>query len=160
MASNNSIYQFSIKGLTGGTVDFSTFRGKKILVANTASECGLTPQYKQLQELQDQFSDSLVVVGIPCNDFGGQEPGSADTIASFCERNYGVTFPLTEKLSTKAPNQAPIFQFLTSKELNGLQDDEIKWNFHKFLLDEEGVLIASFPSTADPIEAMLQYLPA
>lgn len=160
MASNNSIHQFSIKGLTGGTVDFSTFRGKKILVANTASECGLTPQYKQLQELQDQFSDSLVVVGIPCNDFGGQEPGSADTIASFCERNYGVTFPLTEKLSTKAPNQAPIFQFLTSKEQNGLQDDEIKWNFHKFLLNEEGVLIASFPSTADPIEAMLQYLPA
>lgn len=160
MASNNSIHQFSIKGLTGGTVDFSTFRGKKVLVANTASECGLTPQYKQLQELHDQFSDSLVVVGIPCNDFGGQEPGSADTIASFCERNYGVTFPLTEKLSTKAPNQAPIFQFLTSKEFNGVQDDEIKWNFHKFLLDEEGVLIASFPSTADPIEALLQYMPA
>ena len=160
MASNNSIHQFSIKGLTGGVVDFSAFRGKKILVANTASECGLTPQYKQLQELQDQFSDSLVVVGIPCNDFGGQEPGSADTIASFCERNYGVTFPLTEKLSTKAPNQAPIFQFLTTKEMNGLQDDEIKWNFHKFLLDEEGQLIASFPSQADPIEAMLQYMPA
>lgn len=160
MASNNSIHQFSIKGLTGGTVDFGAFRGKKILVANTASECGLTPQYKQLQELQEEYKDSLVVVGIPCNDFGGQEPGEADTIASFCERNYGVTFPLTEKLSTKAPNQAPIFQFLTSKELNGLQDDEIKWNFHKFLLDEEGQLIASFPSQADPIEAMLQYMPA
>ena len=158
MASNNSIHQFSIKGLTGGTVDFSTFRGKKVLVVNTASECGLTPQYKQLQELQDQFSDSLVVVGIPCNDFGGQEPGSADTIASFCERNYGVTFPLTEKLSTKAPNQAPIFQFLTSKEQNGLQDDEIKWNFHKFLLDEDGVLIASFSSPTNPAEAVLPYL--
>jgi glutathione peroxidase len=160
MALNNSIHTFSIPGLTGGTVDFGAFRGKKILVANTASECGLTPQYKQLQELQEEYKDSLVVVGIPCNDFGGQEPGTADTIASFCERNYGVTFPLTEKLSTKAPNQAPIFQFLTSKELNGLQDDEIKWNFHKFLLDEEGHLTASFPSTADPIEAMLQYMPA
>lgn len=159
MASNNSIHQFIIKGLTGNTVDFSAFSGKKILVANTASECGLTPQYQQLQELQSQFKDDLVVVGIPCNDFGGQEPGNADTIASFCERNYGVTFPLTEKLSTKAPNQAPIFQFLTTKEMNGLQDDEIKWNFHKFLLDEEGKLIASFPSTADPIEAMLKYMP-
>ncbi len=160
MASNNSIHTFSLLGLTGGTVDFSAFRGKKILVANTASECGLTPQYKQLQELQEEYKDSLVVVGIPCNDFGGQEPGTADTIAAFCERNYGVTFPLTEKLSTKAPNQAPIFQFLTTKELNGLWDNEIKWNFHKFLLDEEGVLIASFGSTADPIEAMLPYMPA
>ncbi|CAN5420746.1 glutathione peroxidase [soil metagenome] len=157
MASNNSIHQFSIKGLSGGTVDFGAFRGKKVLVANTASECGLTPQYQQLQELHQELGDKLVVVGIPCNDFGGQEPGDASTIATFCERNFGVTFPLTEKLSTKAP-QHPIFQFLTSKELNGLQDDEIQWNFHKFLLDEEGRLIASFPPPANPAEAVLQYI--
>ncbi len=157
MASNNSIHQFSIKGLSGGTVDFSAFRGKKVLVANTASECGLTPQYKQLQELHEELGDKLAVVGIPCNDFGGQEPGDASTIATFCEVNYGVTFPLTEKLSTKSP-QHPIFKFLTSKEENGLQDDEIQWNFHKFLLDEEGRLIASFSSSASPAEAMLQYI--
>lgn len=157
MASNNSIHQFSINGLTGGTVDFSDFRGKKILVVNTASACGLTPHYQQLQELHQEFGSKLAVVGIPCNDFGGQEPGDAETIASFCERNYGVTFPLTEKLSTKAP-QHPIFQFLTSKALNGLQDDEIQWNFHKFLLDEDGVLIASFSSPTNPAEAVLPYL--
>ncbi len=138
-------------------MDFGAFRGKKVLVANTASECGLTPQYQQLQELQNEFDRQLVVVGIPCNDFGGQEPGEADTIAAFCERNYGVTFPLTEKLSTKDP-QHPIFRFLTAKEENGVQDSEIKWNFHKFLLDEEGKLIASIPSTANPTEAVLPYL--
>lgn len=149
MANNDSIHQFSIEGLTGGTVDFSSFAGKKLLVVNTASECGFTPQYQQLQEMYEEFEDKLAIVGIPCNDFGGQEPGSGEQIATFCQKNYGVTFPLTTKLSTKNP-EAPIFHWLTKKEANGVLDSEIKWNFHKFLLDEEGCLLGSYPSNVEP----------
>ena len=158
MASKDSIHQFSIAGLTGGEVNFAQFAGKKLLVVNTASECGYTPQYQQLQELYTEFGDKLAVVGIPCNDFGGQEPGDGHTIAQFCERNFGVTFPLTEKLSTKSP-QHPVFAWLTNKEQNGVLSDEIKWNFHKFLLDEQGRLLGSYPSAVDPAsEEILQHL--
>lgn len=158
MADTESIHQFSIAGLTGGTFDFCDFAGKKLLVVNTASECGFTPQYQQLQDLYSEFSEKLTVVGIPCNDFGGQEPGDAESIATFCERNFGVSFPLTEKLSTKDP-QHELFAWLTSKVKNGVQDAEIKWNFHKFLLDEQGYLISDFPSAIDPAdEAILQHL--
>ncbi len=158
MAESVSIHQFTIAGLTGGTVNFSDFAGKKLLVVNTASACGYTPQYQQLQDIYQEFGDKIAVVGVPCNDFGGQEPGDASSIASFCERNFGVTFPLTEKLSTKSPRHA-LFAWLTDKNLNGVQDAEIEWNFHKFLLDEEGRLIADYPSSTDPADdAILKHL--
>lgn len=160
MSEKSSIHQFSINGLTGGQVNFADFKGKYILVVNTASECGFTPQYAQLQELYDNFTDKLVVVGVPCNDFGGQEPGSAEDIAQFCSRNFGVTFPLTTKLSTKNPQHA-LFAWLTTKQQNGVLDTTIKWNFHKFLLDEEGYLVADFPTTMEPAdEQILNYLSA
>lgn len=158
MANKESIHQFKIAGLTGGEVDFSDFAGRKLLVVNTASACGYTPQYQQLQEIYQEFGDKLAVVGIPCNDFGGQESGDAESIALFCERNFGVTFPLTEKLSTRKPPHE-IFTWLTHKSNNGVQDAEITWNFHKFLLDEDGRLMADYPSSTDPVDdAILKHL--
>ncbi len=147
-----SIHNFKIKGLETGEIDFSKFKGKKILVVNTASKCGYTKQYKQLEELYQANKENLVVVGFPCNDFGGQEPGSAEEISDFCQKNFGVTFPLTEKVSVKGATKHPIYQFLTQEENNGVADVEVKWNFHKFLLDENGKLIASFASSVTPLD--------
>lgn len=148
---NNSIHQFKISSLNGGTIDFSTFKGRKILVVNTASECGYTPQYAGLQELSEEYAQTLVVVGFPSNDFGGQEPGSSEEIQSFCQKNFGVTFPLTEKITVKGKEAHPIYQWLTSKEKNGVMDSEVKWNFNKFLLDENGVLLKKFDSDTEPL---------
>lgn len=147
----SSIHQFKIEGLTGGTIDFSTFKGKKILVVNVASECGFTPQYKDLQALQSKYADKLVIVGFPCNDFGGQEPGNGEQIQQFCQKNYGVTFPITTKISIKGESQHPIYQWLTEKQKNGVKDATVRWNFHKFLLDENGVLIDDFGSMKNPM---------
>ncbi|RYG47262.1 MAG: glutathione peroxidase, partial [Chitinophagaceae bacterium] len=122
---NNSIHQFKIASLTGGIIDLSSFKGKKILVVNTASECGYTPQYAGLQELSEKYSSRLVVVGFPSNDFGGQEPGSSQEIQTFCKKNFGVTFPLTEKVTVKGRDAHPIYQWLTSKEKNGVLDSEV-----------------------------------
>lgn len=146
-----SLHSFKIPALTGGEIDFADFKGSKVLIVNTASECGYTPQYAQLRELQDQFRAVLVVVGVPCNDFGGQEPGNATAIADFCERNYQVNFPMTEKVSILAPNTHPLYQWLTQKALNGVQDAEVKWNFHKFLIDENGHLMTDFSTVVDPL---------
>lgn len=147
----NSIHSFKVKSLSGGIIDFSDFRGKKILVVNTASECGYTPQYAGLQQLYEKYKNDLVIVGFPANNFGGQEPGSNSEIKSFCEKNYGVNFPMAAKVSVKGDDIAPIFSWLTSKEQNGVKDVEIKWNFTKFLLDENGTLIASFESKVEPL---------
>ncbi len=147
----NSIHQFKVESLSGETIDFSDFKGKKILVVNTASECGYTPQYEGLEKLYTQHQDQLVIVGFPANNFGGQEPGSNAEIKSFCEKNYGVTFPMAAKVSVKGKDIAPIFRWLTSKEENGEMDVEIKWNFTKFLLDENGRLIASYESAVKPM---------
>jgi glutathione peroxidase len=144
------LHQFRVPALNGGEIDFSKFDGKKVLIVNTASECGYTPQYQQLRDLQDTFGDVVTVVGVPCNDFGGQEPGSDAAIAQFCDVNFKVNFPMTTKLTIKGENQHPLYQWLTKKELNGQQDAEVKWNFHKFLVDEYGQLIADFPTTLDP----------
>ena len=153
----NSIHQFKVESLTGGTIDFSDFKGKKILVVNTASECGYTPQYEGLQKLYKTHRDQLVIVGFPANNFGGQEPGSNAEIKSFCEKNYGVDFPMAAKVSVKGKDAAPIFQWLVSKEKNGVMDVDIKWNFTKFLLDEKGRLISSFESAVEPMnETILQ----
>lgn len=139
-----NLYDIQINTLKGQPFDFSQYKGKKILVVNTASACGLTPQYAQLQELNEKFSDNIAVVGVPCNDFAGQEPGTAEEIAQFCDLNYKVSFPLTEKVSIKGDTPHPLYQFLTQKTLNGLEDSEVAWNFQKYLLDENGQLINVF----------------
>lgn len=146
-----TIYHFKVASLDGGTIDFSTFKGKKILIVNTASECGYTPQYKDLQALYEKYKDKLVIVGFPANNFGGQEPGTNTEIKTFCEKNYGVSFPMAAKISVKGDDTAPIYQWLTHKEQNGVLDAEIKWNFNKFLLDENGHMIAYFPSKVTPM---------
>lgn len=146
----NSIHTFKVASLTGDIIDFSKFNGKKILIVNTASECGFTPQYEGLEALYNNHKDELVVVGFPANNFGEQEPGTDKEIKAFCEQNYGVSFPMASKISVKGDDIAPIFAWLTQKEENGVMDVDIKWNFTKFLLDENGQLIASFESRVKP----------
>lgn len=151
-ANMSTIHQFRVEGLDGAEIDFAAFAGKKILVVNVASECGYTPQYQQLQELYTHFGDTLVVVGFPCNDFGGQEPGDAPAIRQFCSMRYGVTFPLTAKVSIKAPNTHPVYRWLTTAAENGHSDSVVSWNFQKYLLDENGRLIAVFPPACEPLD--------
>ena len=146
-----SIHHFQVPSLDGEMINFSDFKGKKILIVNTASECGYTPQYKELQALYEKYKDKLVIVGFPANNFGGQEPGTNKDIRKFCEKNYGVTFPMAAKISVKGDDMAPIYQWLTSKEQNGVMDATITWNFNKFLLDEKGYIIGYFPSKVKPM---------
>jgi len=139
--SKENIYQFKVSDLYGSEFDFSSLKGKKVMVVNTASECGLTPQYADLQKLYDQYKDQdFVIVGFPANNFGGQEPGSDEQIASFCKENYGVTFPMMSKISVKGDDKHQVYQFLTEKSKNGLQDSEVAWNFQKYLIDGNGEL--------------------
>ena len=145
-----TIYDFKVDGLSGGTVDFSKFKGKKILVVNTASECGYTPQYEDLEALYKKYSDKLVIVGFPANDFGHQEPGTNTEIATFCKKNYGVSFPMAAKITVKGDDMAPIYHWLTEEKYNHYKDSEVKWNFQKYLIDEKGNLIAVFPSKVKP----------
>lgn len=146
-----SIHQFKVEGLDGSKIDFAKFKGKKILVVNTASKCGYTPQYEFLQKLYTDNAGKLVVVGFPANNFGQQEPGNSKDIKEFCTKNYGVTFPMAAKVSVKGEDISPIYKWLTSKSLNGVMDADIKWNFTKFLLNENGVLIAKFDSKVNPL---------
>jgi glutathione peroxidase len=137
-----TIYQFRVKDLYGKEFDFASLKGKKILVVNTASECGLTPQYKDLEAIYEKYKDkNFVIVGFPANNFGSQEPGSNEEIAKFCKSNYGVTFPMMSKVSVKGKDMTEIYQFLTQKGKNGLQDSEVEWNFQKYLINEEGRLV-------------------
>lgn len=145
-----TIYDFRVPGLGGREINFDDFRGKKILIVNTASECGYTPQYGQLEELYQTHQKDLVVVGFPANNFGGQEPGSDSDIAAFCSKNYGVTFPMASKVSVKGGDQHPLFIWLTALD-NPDFTGEIQWNFEKFLFDENGSLIHRFRSGADPL---------
>ena len=136
-----TIYQFKVEDLSGDTFDFSTLKGKKILVVNTASECGLTPQYEQLQAIYEKYKDkNFVIVGFPANNFGAQEPGSNSEIATFCLQNYGVSFPMMAKISVKGGDMHPVYKFLTQKTKNGLEDSEVQWNFQKYLINENGEL--------------------
>src|SRR6195952_5146859 len=146
-----SIYDFKVEALEGGTIDFAKFKGKKILIVNTASKCGFTPQYEGLEALYEKYKDHLVIVGFPANNFNSQEPGTNTEIKEFCKQNYGVTFPMAAKISVKGDDTAPIYQWLTHKDKNGVLDAEIKWNFNKFLLDENGHLISYFPSKVEPM---------
>lgn len=146
-----SIYDFKVPSLDGKEINFSDFRGKKILVVNTASQCGFTPQYEELQELHEKYQSKLVVIGFPANNFGGQEPGSNEEIKDFCKKNFGVTFLMAEKVSVKGDDIHPIFKYLTQEaERKGIKDP-IGWNFTKFLLDEKGNLIDVFPSKVKPM---------
>jgi len=149
---NPSVYQFSVAALDGGVIHFSDFKGKKILIVNTASKCGYTPQYKELEALYEKYKNKLVVVGFPANNFMNQEPGSNAEIKEFCTQNYGVTFPMAQKISVKGDDIAPIYIWLTHKEKNNVLDAEVGWNFNKFLLDEEGKLIAHFGSKVKPLD--------
>ena len=154
-----TIYDYKVESLDGKEINFAEFKGKKILIVNTASECGFTPQYADLETLSKDYKDKLVVVGFPANNFGGQEPGSNAEIGAFCQKNYGVTFPMAAKVSVKGDDTAPIFKYLTEKDLNGVKNTTILWNFTKFLLDENGKLIDSFISTTKPTsESITKYL--
>ncbi|MEO6253714.1 MAG: glutathione peroxidase [Ferruginibacter sp.] len=148
---HKNIYDFKVEGLEGGTIDFSVYKGKKILIVNTASQCGYTPQYEGLEKLYETYKDKLVIIGFPANNFGGQEPGTNMEIKEFCKKNYGVTFPMASKVSVKGDDTAPIFKWLCNKSENGVLDAEIKWNFGKFLIDESGHLINYFPSKVTPM---------
>ncbi len=134
-----SVHQFKVEDLSGNLFDFATLKGKKILIVNTASKCGLTPQYKELQSLYTTYKDqNFIIVGFPANNFLWQEPGKNEEIAQFCERNYGVTFPMMAKISVKGKDQHEVYQFLTQKSKNGFEDSEVSWNFQKYLLNENG----------------------
>ena len=136
-----TIYQFNVQDLSGNAFDFAALKGKKIMIVNTASECGLTPQYEQLQAVYEKYKDqNFVIVGFPANNFGSQEPGSNAQIATFCQKNYGVTFPMMAKISVEGNDQHPVYQFLTQKAKNGLGDSEVQWNFQKYLINENGEL--------------------
>lgn len=143
-------YQLSYSSIDGKTISMSDYKGKFVLIVNVASKCGNTPQYEALQKLYEKHKDKLVIIGFPCNQFLGQEPGSEKEIAEFCTKNYGVTFPLASKIDVKGKDQHPIYTWLTSKSLNGVQDDKVEWNFHKYLISPEGKWLNSYAASMDP----------
>jgi len=149
-----TIYQFNVQDLSGNAFDFTTLKGKKIMIVNTASECGLTPQYEQLQAVYEKYKEqNLVIVGFPANNFGSQEPGSNAQIATFCQKNYGVTFPMMAKISVEGSDQHPLYQFLTQKAKNGLEDSDVQWNFQKYLINESGELVKVVSPRTLPTDA-------
>lgn len=145
-----SIYDFKVPALDGGEINMADFKGKKIMIVNTASECGFTPQYEDLQKLHEKYKDKLVIIGFPANNFGGQEPGSNEEISSFCKKNYGVTFKMAEKVSVKGADIHPLFKYLTEEAAKKGIKDPIGWNFTKFLIDEKGKLIGVYSSKVKP----------
>ena len=151
-------YSFKINDLDGNPIDFSQFKGKKLLLVNTASKCGFTPQYEELQKLHETYGSKVTVIGLPCNQFANQEPGTPEEIHEFCSLNYGVSFLMTEKIDVKGENQHPLYKWLTEEELNGLQSSSVKWNFQKYLLDENGRLIDVYYSATKPLsESITQH---
>ncbi|MGH1383331.1 glutathione peroxidase [Kordia sp.] len=150
-----SIYDIEINDLYGNPMSLVAYKGKKILFVNVASKCGFTKQYKELQELSDTYKDQLVIIGSPCNQFGKQEPGDASQIQEFCAINFGVTFPLTEKLEVKGKNQHPLYTWLTSKKLNGKKRSSVKWNFQKYIVDENGELLNYYYSLTKPMSSKI-----
>lgn len=150
MSASNNLYTIKIDSLQGQPVDFSDFQGKKILFVNVASKCGFTPQYRDLQKLYDEYQDKLMVIGVPCNQFGKQEPGTSDEIQEFCQVNYGVSFLITEKVDVKGSQQHPLYSWLTQKSSNGKKNSSVRWNFQKYLVDEDGQLIDYYYSMTKP----------
>jgi glutathione peroxidase len=154
-----NIYKYKVTDLYGKEFDFSTLKGKKILIVNTASKCGYTRQYEGLETLYKTYRNKLVVIGFPANNFGGQEPGSNEEIKEFCTSKFSVSFPMASKVSVKGKDMDPLFKWLTNKSENGVLDANISWNFNKFLLDENGKLIQHFSSNVEPMdEAITKYL--
>ncbi|APY12670.1 glutathione peroxidase [Seonamhaeicola sp. S2-3] len=147
----NSIYDISINALNGSPINLSKFKGKYILFVNVASKCGFTPQYQDLQKLHETYSDNLQVIGVPCNQFGGQEPGNTEEIKSFCEINYGVSFLITEKIDVKGKKQHALYTWLTQKINNGKTNSSVKWNFQKYLVDPNGNLIDFYLPYTKPL---------
>ena len=155
IASAQSIYDSKINTIDGVSIDFNDLKGKYILFVNVASKCGFTKQYAQLEKLYQVYKNDLVVIGLPCNQFGGQEPGDAQEIKSFCTENFGVSFIITEKINTKGSEIHPIYAWLTDKKLNSKVNSTVKWNFQKYLLNREGKLIDYFYSTTSPLSAKI-----
>ncbi len=154
-ASKSSFYDLSYTDINGNKVSMSEYKGKKILIVNTASKCGYTPQYKDLEKLYEERKGNLVIIGFPANDFLGQEPGSNKEIAEFCSTNYNITFPMSEKITVKGDEMHPVYKWLTDKDINGWNTQEPKWNFHKYLVNENGELIKVFPSGVKPYDKEL-----
>jgi len=149
--SPKSLYGVKINSLSNQNIDFKDFEGRYILFVNVASKCGFTPQYKELQQLHEAYKTNLVVIGVPCNQFGSQEPGSTKDIEAFCEVNYGISFLMTEKIDVKGKNQHPLYSWLTQKAKNGIKNSSVKWNFQKYLVDEKGNLINYYFSNTNPM---------
>ena len=152
---NMSLYTIEINSLDGKPIHLNDYKGKYILFVNVASECGFTGQYEDLQKLYDTYKDKLMVIGVPCNQFGSQEPGTADQIQSFCSKNYGVTFLMTEKINVKGELQHPLYKWLTNKELNGVKSTSVKWNFQKYLVDDKGNFVDYFYSITKPLSSKI-----
>ena len=158
MSDKSTFYEFleanpnaKVKSIDGKEVDYTQFRGKKVLIVNTASECGYTPQYEDLEKLYETYKDKLIILGFPANNFGGQEPGTNEEIKEFCKSKYSVTFPMFEKISVLGDDMAPLYKWLTSKDMNGWNEQQPKWNFNKYLLDENGNLIKYYSSAVKPM---------
>lgn len=148
-----SLHDFKVDDIKGEKTDLSKFKGKKVLVVNTASECGLTPQYEDLEKLYEETDrEKFEIIGFPANNFGAQEPGSNEEIASFCRSNYGVDFPMMSKISVKGNDRHPLYQWLIEESRKNNQHDEVKWNFHKFLIDEAGNFVSSIEPTTSPLD--------
>lgn len=138
----SSIHLFKVKDINGDVFDFSSLKGKKIMIVNTASKCGFTPQYKELEELYQTYKNSnFIIIGFPCNQFGEQEPGTSKEIKDFCQKNYGVSFPMMEKTNVKGDSISELYKWLTTKSLNGVMSSSVKWNFQKYIIDEDGFLV-------------------
>jgi glutathione peroxidase len=148
--SQTNFYDFRVKTLEGADFDFASLKGKKVMIVNVASKCGFTPQYKDLEDMYKKYQGELVIIGFPANNFANQEPGTAAEIRQFCTANYGVTFPMMEKISVKGDDMHALYKWLTSKSLNGVMDSEVKWNFQKYLIDENGKLVDVMYSKEKP----------
>lgn len=152
VAENNSIYDFTLNDIDGKPVKLSTYKGKKLLIVNVASKCGYTPQYAALQDLYETYKDKITILAFPANNFGGQEPGTSADIKSFCSENYGISFPIFEKISVKGVDKHPLYRWLSDKKLNGWNNEEPSWNFCKYFINENGELVKFFPSKVKPMD--------
>lgn len=152
MLMEKSFYDFKMKDIDGNVVDFNQYKGKKVLIVNVASKCGYTPQYAELQELNEKYGDQVAILGFPANNFGGQEPGTNEDIKQFCTENYGVTFQMFDKVSVKGVDKHPLYRWLSDKNLNGWNDKEPSWNFCKYFINENGELKKFFPSSVKPMD--------
>ena len=153
---SQTIYQFKVKDLSGKEFDFASLKGKKIMIVNTASKCGNTPQYKDLEAIYEKYKPkNFIIIGFPANNFGAQEPGTNTEIATFCQKNYGVTFPMMSKISVKGKDIDKVYQFLTQKAKNGVQDSEVEWNFQKYLINEKGQLEKVIAPQVTPTDASI-----